>query len=174
MKATSAELLERALDAFVSHREEESLAYLFKAWDRLRAERLAPLIERLSARFTARLTPPENSPWRRMSPVYETMNLPRYIERFKTSDDRRPPKPLDAATAAHCEDLERALSERKTAEARLRPTLEALFARVYESPDDDTPRLVLADCLMELGAPRGRHMALELGPNSGEEDATGW
>ncbi len=175
MRVTSAELFERALKAFVSYREEEALAYLFLVWDRLRAERLAPLIERLSARLTSRFSLPEDSPWMRARPRFETMTLPLYIERFRPRDDGRRRKPMDAAAAAHCESLELALSAREAAEARLEPTLRALFAQVYENPDDDTPRLVLADCLQELGDPRGRYIMEELQPTPRQHDADeGW
>ncbi len=44
---------------------------------------------------------------------------------------------------------------------------------MYENPDDDTPRQVLADCLMALGEPRGRHMMLDLRPGS-DEPVAGW
>jgi uncharacterized protein (TIGR02996 family) len=42
-------------------------------------------------------------------------------------------------------------------------TLEALYAAVYEQPDDDTARLILADVLQEAGDPRGELIALQLG-----------
>ncbi len=42
------------------------------------------------------------------------------------------------------------------------PTTRALFAEVYARPDDDAPRLVLADHLLELGDPRGEFLALQL------------
>lgn len=38
------------------------------------------------------------------------------------------------------------------------------FRAVYEAPDDDGPRLVLADVLMEAGDPRGEFIALQLQP----------
>jgi uncharacterized protein (TIGR02996 family) len=39
----------------------------------------------------------------------------------------------------------------------------ALLKAVYENPDDDAPRAVLADFLMEKGDPRGELIALQLG-----------
>nr|HEX4316535.1 TIGR02996 domain-containing protein [Kofleriaceae bacterium] len=42
--------------------------------------------------------------------------------------------------------------------------LDALYAAVYASPDDDAPRQVLADALLELGDPRGELIALQLAP----------
>jgi uncharacterized protein (TIGR02996 family) len=162
VKATPAEVLERALDAFLFHHEEEALAHLLDVWERTRAMRLAALVEHFSTRLTARSTPPENSPWRRASTRYKSTDLPRRIERFRTTDDGRQPQRLNEVAVSHCDALERALSEREATEARLGPTLEALFAQVYENPDDDSPRLVLADALMDLGEPRGRSMMLEL------------
>ncbi|MBK7401196.1 MAG: TIGR02996 domain-containing protein [Myxococcales bacterium] len=42
--------------------------------------------------------------------------------------------------------------------------LEDLLREVYERPDDDAPRAVLADFLMERGDPRGELIALQLRP----------
>lgn len=38
----------------------------------------------------------------------------------------------------------------------------ALWADVFAAPDDDEPRLVLADALMEMGDPRGELIAIQL------------
>jgi uncharacterized protein (TIGR02996 family) len=43
-----------------------------------------------------------------------------------------------------------------------------LFAAVYEDPDDDGPRALLADVLQERGDPRGQFIALQLAPNQNE------
>ncbi len=40
--------------------------------------------------------------------------------------------------------------------------LEALLGAIYDAPDDDAPRLVLADALLERGDPRGELIALQL------------
>jgi uncharacterized protein (TIGR02996 family) len=53
----------------------------------------------------------------------------------------------------------RAPAEVKTADAH---DLVALFAMVYESPDDDARRAVLADALEEAGDPRGELIHLQL------------
>lgn len=42
--------------------------------------------------------------------------------------------------------------------------LDALFAAVYAAPDDDAPRVVLADALQLAGDPRGELIALQLAP----------
>jgi uncharacterized protein (TIGR02996 family) len=41
-------------------------------------------------------------------------------------------------------------------------SLDALFAAVYAAPDDDEPRLVLADRLQEEGDPRGEFITLQI------------
>ena len=41
------------------------------------------------------------------------------------------------------------------------PSLDALYTRVYEHPDDEAARLVLADALAERGDPRGELIALQ-------------
>ena len=48
--------------------------------------------------------------------------------------------------------------------ATLKParTAEELLAEIYEHPDDDTPRRVYADFLLERGDPRGEFIALQL------------
>lgn len=54
--------------------------------------------------------------------------------------------------------------------ARAISTLD-LFRAVYERPDDDTPRALLADVLQEKGDPRGQFIALQLAPNRAETRA---
>lgn len=56
-------------------------------------------------------------------------------------------------------------------EARLAPRREllaGLFAAVYAAPDDDSPRLVLADALTEQGDPRGEFLSLQFADAAGE------
>ncbi|NMO22669.1 hypothetical protein HPC49_41990 [Pyxidicoccus fallax] len=174
MKATPAELLERALDAFLSHHEEEALVHLLNVWERTRAPRLAALIELFAARLTARFTPAEDSPWRRMSTRCGSTDLPGRLTRFRATVDERKPRPLNEVADSHCAALERALSERTATEARLEPTLRALFTQVYENPDDDKPRQVLADVLMELGEARGWSLMHELRGEWELARACGW
>lgn len=47
---------------------------------------------------------------------------------------------------------------------------EALFRVVLSSPDDDGPLAVWADCLQELGDPRGEFVALQLAEAAGQAD----
>jgi uncharacterized protein (TIGR02996 family) len=44
------------------------------------------------------------------------------------------------------------------------PSERDLYRAVYENPDDDAPRAVLADFLMERGDPRGELISLQLAP----------
>lgn len=53
-----------------------------------------------------------------------------------------------------------------TASAPPATTPESLWAAVYENPDDDRPRAVLADSLLERSDPRGEFIALQLAPSS--------
>ncbi len=62
---------------------------------------------------------------------------------------------LEAEASRLCEELDEALTEREEAEARNAPVRDALLARVYEDPDDDAARMVLADHLLEQGDPLG-------------------
>jgi uncharacterized protein (TIGR02996 family) len=52
--------------------------------------------------------------------------------------------------------------------AATRRTLEELLAEVYAAPDDDGPRLVYADALLERGDPRGELVALQIARARGE------
>nr|MBA3540503.1 TIGR02996 domain-containing protein [Deltaproteobacteria bacterium] len=52
-------------------------------------------------------------------------------------------------------------------EARLVAQAEALVDDVFATPDDDAPRVVLADRLQELGRPRGELIALQLAEAEG-------
>jgi uncharacterized protein (TIGR02996 family) len=65
----------------------------------------------------------------------------------------------------------------KPGAARARPAAKkgvsekALFTAVYENPDDDGPRAMLADVLQEKGDPRGTFIALQLASNAAETRA---
>ncbi len=48
----------------------------------------------------------------------------------------------------------------------MRDVLEALYEAVWQSPDDDGPRRVLADALIERHDPRGEFIALQLAPDA--------
>src|SRR5262249_3119312 len=41
-------------------------------------------------------------------------------------------------------------------------TIESLYAEVYANPNDDAPRVVLADALLERNDPRGEFITLQL------------
>lgn len=51
------------------------------------------------------------------------------------------------------------------------PELTALFERVAQVPDDDAPRLVMADLLLERGDPRGEFISLQLAQAAGDSSA---
>ncbi len=72
---------------------------------------------------------------------------------------------LPEALAAACAALEARLgirAEGRAAAAAARRTLGELLAEVYAAPDDDGPRLVYADALLERGDPRGELIALQI------------
>lgn len=59
----------------------------------------------------------------------------------------------------------------KASAARVTPVkrdTSALFSAVYESPDADEPREILADALQEAGDPRGEFIALQLREHRGD------
>jgi uncharacterized protein (TIGR02996 family) len=70
------------------------------------------------------------------------------------------PVPLDAAGAKSLARLEDALAGRRTMPGAV--STRAMFDAVYDDPDDDAPRHVLADRLIEAGDPRGELIALQL------------
>ncbi|NMO17049.1 TIGR02996 domain-containing protein [Pyxidicoccus fallax] len=69
--------------------------------------------------------------------------------------------PLDEQALALCEALEGAIGARADTEARNAPLREALLARVYAHPDDDSARMVLADHLQEQGDALGEFIMLQ-------------
>jgi uncharacterized protein (TIGR02996 family) len=72
---------------------------------------------------------------------------------------------LDEEARARCDALKEAIEARTAAEQRAAATRDALRARVYAHPDDDSARLVLADLLLELGDPLGEFLMLQCGPS---------
>jgi len=73
----------------------------------------------------------------------------------------RPPVVLDPAERARIAALAAQLGS-PVVPAKGRRTEEALLAEVYAAPEDDAPRAVLADFLLEKGDPRGELIALQL------------
>ncbi|WP_164020849.1 TIGR02996 domain-containing protein [Pyxidicoccus trucidator] len=73
-----------------------------------------------------------------------------------------------AETSTLCDALEKALTRREEATARSAPLRESLLARVAANPDDDGPRLVLADHLLEQGDPLGEFITLQCMPQPDE------
>lgn len=82
---------------------------------------------------------------------------------------------LPAPLLAQCAELEAALGPdafaRKRAASRSaseRRMLEGLVALVYASPEDDEPRLVYADALLERGDPHGELITLQIARSRGD------
>lgn len=65
--------------------------------------------------------------------------------------------------------LERQLVERLAGLRRPARDAESLLAAVYAAPDDDGPRLVYADWLLEQGDPRGEFISLQFKRRRGEQ-----
>ncbi|MFT3840326.1 MAG: TIGR02996 domain-containing protein [Myxococcaceae bacterium] len=88
------------------------------------------------------------------------------------------PSALDASAEALCTELEPALGGALGDRRRDRSdhqeagrSLEALFAAVYDAPDDDAPRLVLADALLAQNDPRGELIILQVARANGQQTA---
>lgn len=99
---------------------------------------------------------PDASPWsgRRFVTIFEPLNV--------EWQDQWPVEPqLSADEVALLEKLEARVSPQQHLHG-------ALVAAVYSSPDDDTPRLVLADALSEQGDPRGDFISLQFSHSRGE------
>jgi uncharacterized protein (TIGR02996 family) len=88
--------------------------------------------------------------------------LDRRIDSFLKQEGPHEFTRLNAKARALCDALEEAMGAREEAEARSAPVREALLARVYAQPDDDSARLVLADHLQEQGDPWGEFIMLQL------------
>ena len=80
------------------------------------------------------------------------------------------PAELPGELAATCAALEARFGRPAVdgALAAKRRTIEELLAEVHADPDDDGPRLVYADALLERGDPRGELVALQLARARGE------
>ena len=79
------------------------------------------------------------------------------VEALPAADEKR----LAALEAKHRDALAQ-LAERRNASADAKQSLETLLAAVYAAPDDDGPRIVFADALLELGDDRGEFIHLQL------------
>jgi uncharacterized protein (TIGR02996 family) len=80
---------------------------------------------------------------------------------------------LPAATKKEIAALAKQLERDEATEQPAANTGTALYDAVWAAPDDDAPRLVLADFLTERGDPRGEFIALQLARHAGKLDATG-
>ncbi|MCX5743650.1 MAG: TIGR02996 domain-containing protein [Proteobacteria bacterium] len=85
----------------------------------------------------------------------------------------RAPRPLAPAEAAALAALDASVARIEAAFKPVVDTSAALFDAVWAAPDDDAPRLVLADFLTERGDPRGEFIMLQLAHAAGALDAAG-
>ncbi|MCP3063648.1 TIGR02996 domain-containing protein [Myxococcus sp. K38C18041901] len=90
------------------------------------------------------------------------------LQRLASQQFSRP----DTRTSTLSDALEHALCRREEATARSAPLREALLARVAAHPDDDSPRRVLADHLLEQGDPLGELITLQCMPQRDEARVT--
>jgi uncharacterized protein (TIGR02996 family) len=126
-------------------------------------ERLLPRIRRLAHRPTSKI---------QMARAYLGEALARAAERVEARLADRPPlAPEDAARArallARLDDGRHAAPAPAAAVA-VAATPDALLAAALATPDDDAPRLVWADALLERGDPRGEFVALQFKAARGE------
>ena len=86
----------------------------------------------------------------------------RRLERLWTARPAsvRQPRPAEL-------DVERAIEAALAGPVASSPALAALVAEVHAHPDDDAPRAVLGDALLELGDPRGELIQLQLARPAG-------
>ena len=130
---------------FCAATAEPLLVLIATTIDRLRDRRLETALPAVRSILTARLT---------RKPVYTKV-----LKRLDVAVARRPVEPR--ATRPE-QELERQLAVAIAALRKPVRTVESLLAEVYARPDDDAPRMVLADVLLERGEPRGEFIALQL------------
>ena len=97
------------------------------------------------------------------------------LRRSAESLDQVKPGPLPAAWEEKCAALEkefeteRAQAQRGAASSQsAQHADEGLLAAIYAAPEDDAPRLVFADALIERGDPRGEFISLQLNRAQGK------
>ncbi len=242
------ELLGRALSAFEQREEGEALRHLLVVWRESRAERVAVLVDAVSARLSEGAAPLDPGPYAPAMQAQQPTDLPRLLAGLEASSNRgfadllgrqleafrqwpadprftpsllallrlpisREPRvlgplcdllvylrdsraveelralradlesgsllaqrldvivemttlqevpSLGPEARALCDAVEEAVSARNATEARSAPIREALLARVYAHPEDDSARLVLADHLLEVGDPLGEFIMLQV------------
>lgn len=100
MSAALSDLLARAAEAFDRHEEEECLRRLLNAWRQARAGRLAVLVERLSQRLTAGMSPLECEPGSATMLKCRPLDLPRLLASVLEGADRGYPGALGQSLRA--------------------------------------------------------------------------
>lgn len=95
--------------------------------------------------------------------------LERAVEAVATARAKKPLEPLSAAEHSVVKALAAALTP-KAKPTSSGASKEQLLAEVYARPDDDGPRLVLADFLLERGDPQGEFITLQFKADKSKEE----
>ncbi|MFP2924016.1 TIGR02996 domain-containing protein [Pyxidicoccus sp. 3LG] len=145
------ELLGRAEEAFSRHAEEEALQHLLEAWRSSRAEHIAALVERLSKRLTAGLSPLDCEPGSFIMLERRPLNLTRLLASVLEGADRGFPGALRQSLRAF---------KSWPADPRFTPVLLAI-TRMPVASDLGVPD-VLYELIDAVGDPRAVDPLLEL------------
>lgn len=145
-------------------RSRELLQSILDTLEATRDARLAPRARDLAGRYLGIVNSGTGG--------WMVTQLNQLAERFEKLE----PQPLDASGEALCAELEpalgAALGDRRRDRSELRESgrsLEALVAAVYDAPDDDAPRLVLADALLAQNDVRGELIILQVARANGQQ-----
>jgi uncharacterized protein (TIGR02996 family) len=130
---------------FCAPTAEPFLVLLATTIDRLDDRRLDAALPALRPILTARIT-----------------RKPIYTKVLKLIDAAVAHRPVESRSTARERQLELELAAAVAAVRKPTHTVESLLAEVYAHPDDDAPRMVLADALLERGDPRGEFITLQL------------
>ena len=130
---------------FCAPTAEPFLVLLAKTIERLDDRRLDAALPALRPILTARIT-----------------RKPIYTKVLKLIDAAVAHRRVESRSTARERQLELELAAAVAALRKPAHTVESLLAEVYARPDDDAPRMVLADALLERGDPRGEFITLQL------------
>jgi uncharacterized protein (TIGR02996 family) len=95
------------------------------------------------------------------------------VEKLLPIFEARPVAKLDDKERAAAAEIAKALDRTDAAAAGTGRTLDALLAAVWERPEEDEPRQVLADFLADQGDPRGEFINLQMARHRKEITAEG-
>lgn len=99
--------------------------------------------------------------------------LAQKLEKICTKIEPRVEVPLPDDVAEALDRLDAALRQATTVAKVTEDTADALYLAVWKNPDDDAPRVVLADFLSQRGDPRGEFITLQLAAAAGTLDKAG-